>query len=85
MKRYLLGIVLIGCIQTILITGVALATNHKIAETIRNKVELIRTTQTLQIEDAQIASITVLPELYENNVSQQTSGFHSWHAQQIPV
>ena len=67
MKRYLLRIVLIGCIQTILITGVALATDHKIAETIRNKVELIRTTQTLQIDDAQIASITVLPELYENN------------------
>ncbi|MEE4601157.1 MAG: hypothetical protein V2J65_07730, partial [Desulfobacteraceae bacterium] len=67
MIRYLSRIVLIGCIQTILITGVVLATDHNIAETIRNKVELIRTTQTLQIDDAQIASITVLPELYENN------------------
>lgn len=71
MIRYLSRIVLIGCIQTILITGVVLATDHNIAETIRNKVELIRTTQTLQIDDVQIASITVLPELYENNEFQR--------------
>jgi murein L,D-transpeptidase YcbB/YkuD len=67
MTRDLLRIVLIGCVQTILITGVALATDHEITEIIRNKVEQIRTTQTLKIEDEQIASITVLPELYEIN------------------
>ena len=67
MTRYLLRIVLIGCVQTILVTSVALATDHKIAEIIRNKVEQIRTTQMLKIEDVQIASITVLPKLYENN------------------
>ena len=67
MTRYLHRIVLIGCVQIILSTGVALATDHKIAEIIRNKVEQIRTTETLQIDDVQIASITVLPELYENN------------------
>jgi murein L,D-transpeptidase YcbB/YkuD len=67
MTRYLQRIVLIGCVQIILITGVALATDHKIGEIIRNKVEQIRTTQTLQIDDVQIASITVLPKLYENN------------------
>ena len=44
MTRYLHRIVLIGCIQAMLITGVARATDHRIAETIRNKVELIRTT-----------------------------------------
>ena len=67
MIHHLIRIVLIGCVQTILVTGYALATDHKIAEIIRNKVEQIRTTQTLQIDDVQIASITVLPELYENN------------------
>ena len=64
MTRYLPRIVLIGCVQIILITGVALAADHKIPEIIRNKVEQIRTTQKLQIDDVQIASITVLPELY---------------------
>jgi len=67
MIHHLIRIVLIGCVQIILSTGVCLATDHKIAEIIRNKVEQIRSTQTLQIDDAQIASITVLPELYENN------------------
>jgi murein L,D-transpeptidase YcbB/YkuD len=67
MARYLRRIVLIGCVQTILITGYALAADHTIAEIIRNKVEQIRSTLTLQIDDTQIASITVLPELYENN------------------
>ena len=67
MTRYLHTIVLIGCIQTILITGYALATDHKIAEIIRGKVEKIRSAETLQIDDAQIASITVLPELYERD------------------
>ena len=67
MIRYLSRIVLIGCVHTILITGGAMATDDKITETIKNKVEQIRTSQTLQIDDVQIASITVLPELYENN------------------
>ncbi len=67
MARYLRRIVLIGCIQTILITGYALASDHKVGAIIRNKVEKIRSSETLQIYDAQIASITVLPELYENN------------------
>ena len=67
MIHHLIRIVLIGCVQTILVTGYALATDHTIAEIIRNKVEQIRTTETLQIDDVQIASITVLPELYENN------------------
>ena len=67
MIRYLSRIVLIGCVQTILIAGAALATEDKSTEIIKNKVEQIRTTQTLQIDDVQIASITVLPELYENN------------------
>ncbi len=39
MLRTLSRIVLISGIQTILITGVALATDHKITEIIRNKVE----------------------------------------------
>ena len=67
MIRYLSRIVLIGCVQTILIAGAALATEDKSTEIIKNKVEQIRATQTLQIDDVQIASITVLPELYENN------------------
>jgi len=67
MIHHLIRMVLIGCIQIILSTGVAMATDHKIVEIIRNKVEQIRTTETLQIDDVQIASITVLPELYENN------------------
>ncbi len=67
MIRYLSKIFLIGCVQILLSTGVALATEHLISEIIRNKVEQIRSTQALQIDDAQIASITVLPELYENN------------------
>ena len=67
MTRYLHKIVLIGCIQIILISGYALPADQKIAEIIRNKVEKIRSAETLQIDDAQIASINVLPELYENN------------------
>jgi murein L,D-transpeptidase YcbB/YkuD len=67
MIRYLSRIVLIGCVQTILITGAALAADDKITEIIKNKVGQISATQTLKIDDVQIASITVLPELYENN------------------
>ena len=66
MTRYLHKIVLIGCIQTILISGYALAADQKNVEIIRSKVEKIRSSETLKIYDAQIASITVLPELYEN-------------------
>ncbi|MEA3546059.1 MAG: L,D-transpeptidase family protein [Thermodesulfobacteriota bacterium] len=50
-----------------MITGYALAADHAITEIIRNNVEQIRSTHTLQIDEAQIASITVLPELYEEN------------------
>ncbi|MGD8443285.1 MAG: L,D-transpeptidase family protein [Desulfobacterales bacterium] len=67
MIRYLSRIVLIGCVQTVLITGAALAADDKITEIIKNMVEQLKATQTLQIDDVQIASITVLPELYENN------------------
>ena len=61
MTRYLHRIVLIGCVQIILITSAALATDHKIAEIIRNKVEQIRTSHTLKIYDAQIATNPVFP------------------------
>jgi murein L,D-transpeptidase YcbB/YkuD len=67
MIRYLSKILLIGCVQILLSTGVALATEHLISEIIRSKVEQIRSTGALQIDGAQIASITVLPELYEKN------------------
>ena len=67
MIYYLSRILLIGCVQTILITGAALAADDKITEIIKSRIEQIRTSQTLQIDDVQIASITVLPELYENN------------------
>ena len=43
MIRYLSRIVLIGCVQTILITGAALAADDKITEIIKNKVgQIIR-------------------------------------------
>jgi murein L,D-transpeptidase YcbB/YkuD len=67
MIRYLSKILLIGCVQILLSTGFALATEHVISEIIRSKVEQIRSTGALQIDGAQIASITVLPELYEKN------------------
>jgi murein L,D-transpeptidase YcbB/YkuD len=51
--------------------GVALATDHEIVENIRGKVEQITSEGGLQIESAQIASVTVLPELYENNEFQR--------------
>ena len=54
-------------VQIILSTGAALAADDQITEIIRKKVEQIRSTQTMLIEDAKVASITVLPELYENN------------------
>jgi len=43
----------------------ALAQSEAVAEIIRLQVEQIRTARTLQIGDARIASIQVLPELYE--------------------
>ena len=67
MIPYPIKVVLIGCIQIFLSLGVALASDDVIADIIRNKAEQIRSTQTLQIGDIQIASITVLPELYEKN------------------
>ena len=67
MKSYLTRIVFIGCLQIILSTGVALATDDKIAEIIRSKVEQITSEAELQIQGAQIASATVLPEVYEEN------------------
>ena len=67
MIRYLSKIFLIGCVQILLSTGVALATEHVVSEIIRSKVEQIRSTGALKIDDVRIASITVLPELYENN------------------
>ena len=65
MNRYLSRIFLIGCVQIVLSTAVALATDHEIVEIIRGKVEQITSTGELQIEGTQIASVTVLPELYE--------------------
>ena len=67
MIRYLLRIFLIGCVQIILSTTVTLATDQEIVEIIRGKTEQITTTGGLQIEGAPIASVTVLPELYEKN------------------
>ena len=67
MNRYLVRIFLIGCVQIILSTGIALATHHEIVEIIRSKTEQITSTGSLQIEGAHIASVTVLPELYEKN------------------
>ena len=60
-------IFLIGCAQIILSTSAALAGDHLIAGIITSKVEQIRSAETLKIDGARIASITVLPELYENN------------------
>ena len=67
MNRYLSRFFLIGCVQIVLSTGVALASNHEIVEIIRGKVEQITSGEDLRIESAQIASVTVLPELYEKN------------------
>lgn len=67
MNRYLSRIFLIGCVQIVLSSGVALATDHEIVEIIRGKVEQITSAGELQIESTQIASVTVLPELYEKN------------------
>ena len=61
MIPYPIKVVLIGCIQIFLSLGVALASDDVIADIIRNKAEQIRSTQTLQIGDIQIASINVLP------------------------
>mgnify|MGYP006978971298 FL=1 len=71
MIHHLIRIVLTVCAQIILSAGIAFATDHTIAEIIKIKVEQIRSTESLQIDEAQIASITVLPELYENNGFQQ--------------
>ena len=65
MNRYLSRIRLIGFFQIILSTGAALATDHEIVEIIRSKTEQITTTGSLEIQGAQIASVTVLPEIYE--------------------
>ena len=67
MIRYLLRIFLIGCVQIILSTTVTLATDQEIVEIIRGKTEQLTSTGGLQIEGAPIASVTVLPELYEKN------------------
>ena len=67
MIRYLWRIFLIGCVQIILSTTVTLATDQEIVEIIRGKTEQLTSTGGLQIEGAPIASVTVLPELYEKN------------------
>ena len=67
MKRYLGQILLIACIQFFLSTGIASTTDHEIVEIIRSKTEQLITTGSLKIEGAQIASVKVLPELYEIN------------------
>ena len=67
MNRYLFRIFLIGCVQFVLSTSVALATDHEIVEIIRNRVERVSSGEEIQIESAQIASVSVLPELYKNN------------------
>jgi murein L,D-transpeptidase YcbB/YkuD len=71
MNRYLFRIFLIGCVQTVLSTSFALATDHEIVEIIKNRVEQISSGEELQIESAKIASVTVLPELYENSEFQR--------------
>ena len=67
MNRYLVRIVLIGCILFFLSMGVAPAVDQNVVEIIRSKTEQIKATGSIQIEGAQIASVTVLPELYEKN------------------
>ena len=67
MKSYLTRIVFLACLQILLSAGVALAAEDKIAEIIRSKIEQITSQAGLQIEGAQIASATVLPEVYEEN------------------
>jgi murein L,D-transpeptidase YcbB/YkuD len=66
MIRHLSRVFLIGCVQLILVTGLALASDSEVVEIIRSKVEKITSKGGLKIENAQIASVTVLPELYEN-------------------
>ena len=53
--------------QIILSMSIASAADDKIVEIIRSKVEQITSKAGLQIEGAQIASATVLPEVYEEN------------------
>ncbi|MDX1709114.1 MAG: L,D-transpeptidase family protein, partial [Desulfobacterales bacterium] len=60
-------IVAIVCVQIIVGIGVAEAVDQKIVEIIRSKTEQISANGNIQIEGAQIASVTVLPEIYENN------------------
>ena len=67
MKIYLIRIVLIGCLQIILNMGIALAADDKVVEIIKGKVEQITSNGGLQIEGSQIASATVIPELYAKN------------------
>ena len=67
MNRYLSRILVTSCVQVILGMGVAQAIDQKIVEIIRSKTEQINATGDVQIEGAQIASVTVLPELYEKN------------------
>jgi murein L,D-transpeptidase YcbB/YkuD len=51
MIRYLSRIFLIGCVQIILSTGIALATDHEIVEIIRSKVEQLLGTNPKNVED----------------------------------
>jgi len=67
MISYLPRIVIICVIHFNLSIAIVLAADDQTADNIRKKVEVIQSTQTLQIGDARITSITVLPELYENN------------------
>ena len=67
MISYLPRIVIICVIHFNLSIAIVLAADDHTTDNIRNKIEVIQSTQTLQIGDARIASITVLPELYENN------------------
>lgn len=67
MNRYSFKIFLIVCVHIILGTGLAQARDQQIVEIIKSKTEQISTTGNVQIEGAQIASVTVLPELYEKN------------------
>ena len=64
---HLSRIFLIGCVLVILSTDLALASNSEVVEIIRSKVEKITSKGGLQIEGAQVASVTVLPEIYEIN------------------
>ena len=66
-SRHILRFISICCVQTVMIAGYALAEDRAITETIRSKVERLRSANMLQIDGTQIASLAVLPELYENN------------------